>query len=514
MRKKVSIIGAGIAGLSAGCYLQMNGYDTQIFETHDKPGGLCTAWERKGYTIDGCIHWLVGSGPNDTFYNLWNELLDMEEIEFVDHEEYIRVEDKRGNFISVYTDVDRLEAEMLDKAPEDKELVLEFINAVKKFSGFNLPIEKAPETYSPLDAVKSLIKFLPYSKAFRKWGGITLREYAEQFTNPLLKKTFLSMFWPEIAAVFIVMSLVWMNRKSAGYPVGGSLKFSSLIGEQYLKLGGKINYRSKVSRVITENNSAKGIILDNGAAYSSDMVISAADGYSTIFKILEGRYTDENVRNYYEHYETFPSYVQASFGISRKFEKEAHFSAFPLIKPLTIDDSVSYESITVRIFNFDPTLSPEGKTLMTVILPTHNYKYWENLRTHDIERYRKEKERIADEVIEALENRYGDIRANLDMIDVSTPSTVIRYTNNWKGSLEGWVLSPKIGFKSMKKTLPGLTDFYMAGQWVEPGGGLPTAMMSGRNVSQIICKEDKKLPFKTSLAQKILEQDRSTIVHL
>jgi protoporphyrinogen oxidase len=39
MRKKVSIIGAGIAGLSAGCYLQMNGYDTQIFEMHDKPGG-------------------------------------------------------------------------------------------------------------------------------------------------------------------------------------------------------------------------------------------------------------------------------------------------------------------------------------------------------------------------------------------------------------------------------------------------------------------------------------------
>jgi phytoene dehydrogenase-like protein len=78
------------------------------------------------------------------------------------------------------------------------------------------------------------------------------------------------------------------------------------------------------------------------------------------------------------------------------------------------------------------------------------------------------------------------------MIDVSTPSTVIRYTNNWKGSFEGWVLSPRIGFKSMKKRLPGLRNFYMVGQWVEPGGGLPAAIMSGRNVCQIICKEDKK----------------------
>jgi len=39
----------------------MNGYKTRIFEMHDKPGGLCTAWTRKGYTFDGCIHWLTGS---------------------------------------------------------------------------------------------------------------------------------------------------------------------------------------------------------------------------------------------------------------------------------------------------------------------------------------------------------------------------------------------------------------------------------------------------------------------
>jgi phytoene dehydrogenase-like protein len=42
------------------------------------------------------------------------------------------------------------------------------------------------------------------------------------------------------------------------------------------------------------------------------------------------------------------------------------------------------------------------------------------------------------------------------------------------------------------KTLPGLKNFYMIGQWVEPGGGLPPAIMSGRNVAQIICKKDRK----------------------
>ncbi len=50
----------------------------------------------------------------------------------------------------------------------------------------------------------------------------------------------------------------------------------------------------------------------------------------------------------------------------------------------------------------------------------------------------------------------------------------------------------------MKKTLPGLDRFYMAGQWVEPGGGIPSAAFSARSVIQIICKRDRK-PFQTSV---------------
>ena len=49
--KDIIIIGAGIAGLAAGCYAQMNGYRSQIFEMHFLPGGLCTAWERKDYVF-------------------------------------------------------------------------------------------------------------------------------------------------------------------------------------------------------------------------------------------------------------------------------------------------------------------------------------------------------------------------------------------------------------------------------------------------------------------------------
>ncbi len=71
---KIIIIGAGVAGLSAGCYARMNGYQAEIFELHDLPGGLCTAWERKNYTFDGCIHYLFGSGDGQPFNQVWQEL--------------------------------------------------------------------------------------------------------------------------------------------------------------------------------------------------------------------------------------------------------------------------------------------------------------------------------------------------------------------------------------------------------------------------------------------------------
>ncbi len=74
MEKHILIIGAGIAGLAAGCYARMNGYRATIFEMHDLPGGLCTAWERKGYIFDGCIHYLFGSGEGQPFHRMWQEL--------------------------------------------------------------------------------------------------------------------------------------------------------------------------------------------------------------------------------------------------------------------------------------------------------------------------------------------------------------------------------------------------------------------------------------------------------
>ncbi len=122
-----------------------------------------------------------------------------------------------------------------------------------------------------------------------------------------------------------------------------------------------------------------------------------------------------------------------------------------------------------------------------------DFDFWNKLRKND-EQYKAEKEKIADAVVSILDKRFPGLAGQVEMRDVSSPTTFVRYTGNWKGSFEGWQVTPKTWSfgKLMRKTLPGLDNFYMAGHWVEPGGGLPAVAMSGRNVMQIICKKEKK----------------------
>lgn len=492
MTKKINIIGAGVAGLCAGSYLQMNGFNTDIFELNTQPGGLMCAWKRKDYTVEGCLHWLVGSSPSQNLYNLWSELLDMDSIDFFDPAEFMRVEDDAGRDIRMFTQVDRLEEELLAKAPEDRALIQDFTKAVRKLSDFNMNPAKAPETSNILDGLKMIVQILPYMSVFRKWGKLSLADVAARCRNPLLAKTIRNMFTPETAAIFILFTLAWMDKKAAGYPIGGSHKLARMLEKKYQELGGRIHYNARVEKILVDDDKAKGIKLENGEEHQADIVISAADGHATIFDMLDGRYADDKIKKRYEEMDVFPSYLQLSLGVNRIFSDEPSALMFPLKEPLVVDKESRQDDLSVRIFNFDPTLAPEGKTLLTVLLPTTNYKHWEELRSRDIDQYKAEKQRIAAAVIDALEERLGGIKENIDMTDVSTPATVIRYTNNWKGSFEGWQMTPAVGFKRMSKTLPGLDDFYHIGQWVEPGGGVPTGLTSGRNVTQIICKKEGK----------------------
>jgi phytoene dehydrogenase-like protein len=165
-----------------------------------------------------------------------------------------------------------------------------------------------------------------------------------------------------------------------------------------------------------------------------------------------------------------------------------------LESPIQVDPDTELRHVGFRFFHFDPTFAPAGKTAVTSIFPTRNFQYWADLRHNDLPRYHAEKDRVADAVIEVLERRLPGIRNSIEVVDVSTPATVIRYTGNWRGSQEGWLMGPGESLRPFPNTLPGLKQFMLIGQWIMPGGGLPSGPMTAKPAIKSICKHDH-VPF-------------------
>lgn len=127
------IIGAGIGGLAAGCYAQMNGFETALFESHDKPGGTCTSWRRGDYWFDGCIHHLAGAGSGSPMHRIWQELGALLDERVLFFDELTRVEGPEGKTFIVYTDTERLEQHMLELAPDDAKPIRAYARAAARF---------------------------------------------------------------------------------------------------------------------------------------------------------------------------------------------------------------------------------------------------------------------------------------------------------------------------------------------------------------------------------------------
>ena len=491
MSKKVVIAGAGIAGLSAGCYLQMNGYDTEIFELHDKPGGVCTSWTRKGYTFDGCIHWLVGTKDGSSFNKAWRELGALPGPRIVDHDEFLRIEDKTGKALILYNDPDRLERHLKELSSVDEEVIEDLCGSIRKLQGIRTPLGTPQSREERMEFLKMMPGLLRMIVFYMRKRKVTMEQFSGSFKDPFLREAFGRLAdEPDFPMMWLLMNLAWISGGDAGYPEGGSLEFAKSIERRYVSLGGKVSYKSRVKEITVRGGRPTGIVLEDGTVNDAAVVISAADGRSTIFDMLGGKYINDEIKGMYDDWQLFTPLVQLSLGVARDMSSEPHALRFPLDKPLVVGGRAC-DDLSYMLFNFDPTLAPEGKSAMVMFLRT-GYDFWESLY-EDREKYKAEKARLADEVIDILDKRWPGFKADVEVIDVATPMTYVRYTANWRGSYEGWLLdkqNSRYMLTGLKKTLPGLEDFYMIGQWVMPGGGLPPAALHGREVTRMICKKD------------------------
>jgi phytoene desaturase len=191
----------------------------------------------------------------------------------------------------------------------------------------------------------------------------------------------------------------------------------------------------------------------------------------------------------YQNWKLLSPIVTISYGVAREFPAEPPLNFLLLKTPMTIG-GVTLTGFPLRLFNYSARFAPPGKTVVQALLHTE-WDFWNDLQK-DRPRYDAAKKQLAADVLARLEPHYPGLASQVEVADVATPYTTWRYTLNREGAFMGWVPTPQAMRAQMRKTLPGLENFYMAGQWVMPGGGVPPCLYSGRHVIQILCRRDGK----------------------
>ncbi|MGY3677980.1 phytoene desaturase family protein [Streptomyces sp. TE33382] len=505
-KPRVIVIGAGVAGLSTGCYAQMSGLRTRIFEKHVLPGGCCTAWARDGYIFDYCIEWLIGTADGNDANQVWRELGALDGKTITNFELFNRVVDEDGRSVTFYNDPARLERHLLGVSPADARLIRSFCRDLRRFTEIELyPFLTAPALRTVRERAALLRTVLPAFRLFWRSAATPMHRFADRFEDPLLRRAFRNIFFqdPEDFPLLpYLFNMASAHHHNAGFPQGGSLGLARSIEERYTGLGGTITYRTRTEKVLVENGRAIGVELRNGRRYYADHVVSACDGHTTIYGLLGGRYTGPRIDRLYEDLlkrpgALFPAVVSAFVGIRGDYapDDDAHSTTYLLSDEDAAElPGALQNSLVVQLRSrYSDGFAPPGKSVVHCTYFS-DFAYWQELRTTDRKAYWAQKRKVADFVRRFLERLRPGTGRLIELVDVASPATTKRYTGNHNGSILAWkafsdaddVAADLVGKDRMR--LPGLSGFSMAGQWVGMGG-LIRAASTGRFAAQYLCEE-------------------------
>jgi phytoene desaturase len=474
---RLVIIGGGLAGLSAGCYARASGLDVTIVEHNVALGGVCTAWHRGPYLVDGCIHWLTG-GP---FLRLYEELGIVPAVKLRPLEEFIAYRHAREKWEATLTaDLRRTQDALRAIGPEDADELARVFEGADLVADLDPHVDRPPELATLSDRLRSFWDLrgsvgtmLHFRKPMATWINDDLK-------SPRLRSIFRRQMPPETPTLFLLMVLGYLARGWLSRPEGGTAQFRDALIDRYQRLGGETLLNTTVEEIVVSQGRARGVRLTDGTILDADIVVSTSSAPETVFGLLAGRFGAAEWRKRMDTWKMFQPIVLASYGVSTPLAGEPAMLVIDGIDPLIVGNHPN-EHLYLRIYNDDPAFAPPGHAVIQTMIQT-DYEWWATRGA----RYQQEKDAAADRVLGRLEQHLPGVKGSVKMVDIATPLTYWRSARAWRGAFEGW-LPTLDSFKHVSKRLPGLDGFYMAGQWVEPGGGVPMAVMSGRQVVELVC---------------------------
>ena len=489
--KKIIIIGAGVSGLSAGIYALQSGFDVTILEKNPVVGGLCTGWNRQGRHIDGCIHWLTGTKEDTILNDMWKNV-----GAFKDQKDLIYLPswgtfDYNGTKVTMWRDLNRAEKEWCEISPVDTKRIKKFFKTVRDFTTVELPLDMPISWLSLGRLLKLGFRVLNIWPSYLKTMLISKKAYAKRFKSPAIRFALTSCQQGCGNLFSMIYSYATVVAGDGGIPKGGSFRMTHNMKDRFLSLGGDLRVNKEVKRIITDNNVAKGVILKDGTEMKADYVVSCLDPYYTTHHLLYGEYIIKELEKRYRA----PQIHQAPSCVYVSLEIDDELKDLPIPYSFTCEKySVGYKEfshLTIRSYAYDKdTFVKDGKTIMTIILDqaSDDFAYWVKLYK-DKEKYTQEKHRLGQLVCDLIVKKLPNLNGKIRVLDIATPITYRRYTNNTRGAYMGYLLRhDKPGFVHSNKCR--IKNLYLSGQWLQSPGGLPLAISQGRFAIQRICRKN------------------------
>jgi phytoene desaturase len=483
LAEKISIVGAGVGGLSLAARLASRGYEIDIYERLSECGGRAHIIRDKGFVFDtGPSFVLMPEFFGEVFSYCQQDIKDYLNLKALDTSYKIFYAD--GEVLTVYKDSEKTKQELERLEPGassgyDKFLkeIGQMYSAVKPllYKPFYRRDILNPKYWSLLPKLKIFLSYWKIAKKFFKSERLC---YAFTFEAMFIGVS------PFVSPAFYSIITYVDHKEKIYHPLGGMYEIPKALEKIALKFGARINYNFEIEKILQNNN--KFILKSKQGDIDSEKVAVNAD-YS---------YSQESLlRRPLRQLDYSCSVYLLYLGLKRKVSGLAHHNLFfssDLRRNLKeifdsgdapIDPSFYVHVPTVT----DPGLAPEGKSIAYILVPIPNLEKSQGINESEEERLRKI-------IFSKIKLSTGiDLEDLIEVEHKFYPKDFISRYNIKNAATFGLAhtFSQSAFFRPYNndQTFKGL---YYVGASTQPGGGLPTVIASSKIVADMITGEAKK----------------------
>ena len=483
MSEKVVILGAGIAGLTAGINLLQKGYDVTIVEKNDDVGGLCYGYVVKGHYIDVCLHWLMGTNKESTLYEEWCNIGAIDEDTKIISLPTLGSFEYEGTTVTFYRDLDKTEKELGKISPIDKRAIHKFICAAIDMGSIMGVLFKST-AFDYEDA----LHMLPNSGHLLMSMKQSREDYSYNFSHPAIRFAIKHAQTGYNNMFFYLDTYGLFSNGNADIPEGGAYYMVQRIKNKFLKLGGELLLNTNVEELVIEKEAVSYAKTDKGII-NGDHFISSIDPQFTLKKLLGGKYKI----NLFDKLDSAidKHSISSSVNVFITVEGDTSHIDVPTIlhiNPMKIGaNEVDY--MLVRPYHYDAKhFVKDGKTVVLLFIDQNQDDY-DYLKSLSEEQYKLEVERITSSMINAFTNRYKEFEGKVELLEHVGPVELEKRSNTSYGSIQSYSFTNKGMFYVYNGKFNDIKNLYLCGQWNRAIGGTPTALLTAVEVCKLF--EDK-----------------------